>query len=76
MTQGFHLYGLDVQPDFLTFYYDRQQIWQVPNVVPGYGDMYNRPLYVLVDLAYGGGTSINNETNLDKGPKDMWVEYG
>ena len=27
MTEGFHTYGLDLQPDFLTFYFDRNMIW-------------------------------------------------
>jgi len=75
MTTGFHTYGLDLQPDFLTFYYDRQQIWQVSNSIPGYNDSFNRPMYVLVNLAYGGGDSNNNASSLEHGPKDLLVEY-
>jgi len=75
MIEGFHTYGLDIQQDFLTFYYDRRRIWQYPNTIPGFADKYDRDFFVLVDLAYGGGGNDNNVTNLDSGPQDMLVEY-
>ena len=60
MTEGFHSYGFDMQPDLLTFYYDRQVILQVPNSIPGGRGMYDRPMFLMVNLAYGGGGSGNN----------------
>jgi hypothetical protein len=33
METGFHQYGLDYQPDYLTFYYDRELIYQIPNFI-------------------------------------------
>jgi len=75
MIQSFHTYGLDIQEDFLTFYFDRRRVWQFPNAIPGFSDKYDRELYVMVDLAYGGGSSRNNASNLDNNPRDMLVEY-
>jgi len=79
METGFHTYGLDLQPDFLTFYYDREIILQVPNYIPLNGlkeNYYSRPMFVMVNLAYGGGGSSNDKTALDKGgPRDMLVQY-
>jgi len=75
MTTGYHTYGLDLQPDYLTFYYDRQMIVHTPNVIPANNSTYDRPMFVMVNMAYGGGGNINNETNLNKGPLDMLVDY-
>jgi beta-glucanase (GH16 family) len=75
MTTGFHTYGADIQPDYITFYYDRQRIGQMPNAVPGYTDKFDQPMYIMVDLAYGGGYSGNIVSNLLKGPQDMQVRY-
>jgi len=75
MITGFHTYGADIQPDFITFYYDRQRIGQVPNAIPGYTDKFNELLYVMIDLAYGHGYSGNVVSNLLNGPQDMQIRY-
>ena len=49
----------DIQPDYLTYYYDRTMIWQANSSIPGHGT-YDRPMYVMVNLAYGGGGDSNN----------------
>jgi len=69
MTSGFHTYGLDLQPDYLTFYYDRLAIWQMPNIIPGYGDKYDRKFYVMINLALESW--ITNITS----PQDYLVKY-
>jgi beta-glucanase (GH16 family) len=75
MTSGFHSYGVDIQPDYLTFYYDRQRIGQFPNSIPGRSEKFDEPMYVMVDLAYGGGYSGNDISHLLSGPQDMQVQY-
>jgi len=75
MTTGSHTYGLDLQPDFLTFYYDRQMIWQQNNSIPGGHPSYDRPMYVMANLAYGGGGSGNNISYILDHPQDMLIDY-
>jgi beta-glucanase (GH16 family) len=75
MYHNFHTYGMDIQPDFLTVYYDRMEVMRFPNKIPNVAENYDRPLYIMVNLAIGGGSSRNNETNLNKGPQDMLVQY-
>lgn len=75
MTAGFHTYGADIQPDFITFYYDRQRIAQLPNAIPGYTDKFDQPMYIMIDLAYGHGYAGNKVSNLLNGPQDMQVRY-
>jgi beta-glucanase (GH16 family) len=75
MTTGFHTYGADVQPDFITFYYDRQRIGRLPNAVPGYTYKFNQRMYVMINLAYGGGYAGNDVSNLLNGPQDMQIKY-
>jgi len=75
MYSGFHTYGMDIQPDFLTVYYDRMEVMRFPNKIPNVAENYDRPMYIMVNLAIGGGGSTNNQTNFDKGPQDMYVQY-
>jgi len=72
MTSDFHTYGLDIQSEYLTFYYDRLAYWQMPNVIPGTTETYNRPFYVLVNLAYGNGDNAPSGANF---LQDMLVDY-
>ena len=98
MDEGFHTYGIDLQPDLLTFYYDREIIYQTANNIPveyvdvrskkyslnwptlstGSDQKYDRKMYVMVNLAYGGGGSSNsNLTSALAGGqvRDMMVKY-
>ena len=75
MTTGMHSYGFDMQPDLLTFYYDRQLILQVPNVIPDGRGSYDRPMYLMVNLAYGGGGPGNNISYILDHPQLMYVQY-
>ena len=47
MQSGMHTYGIDIQPDSLTYYYDRTMIWQATSAIPNHGT-YDRPLYIMV----------------------------
>lgn len=47
-TQGFHTYGVDWQPDKITWYFDGQQVMQQNTP----SDM-NKPMYVVLDTLTG-----------------------
>jgi beta-glucanase (GH16 family) len=47
--KGYHTYGVDWKPDTVTFYFDRQQIYQVKTP----SDMH-KPMCMLANLAVGG----------------------
>jgi beta-glucanase (GH16 family) len=49
LSAGFHRYGVDWEPDQITFYFDGQ----VTGTAPTAPDM-NSPMYMIVDLAVGG----------------------
>ncbi|MGZ3312629.1 MAG: family 16 glycosylhydrolase [Caulobacteraceae bacterium] len=48
-TTGFHTYGMDWEPDFVTWYFDGQKVFQIATP----SDM-NQPMYMIVNLAVGG----------------------
>jgi len=66
LTSGFHTYGVDVEPDKLTFYFDRHETWSVATP-PELRD----PMMVLVSLALGSGWPIDKTPN----PSIMKVDY-
>ncbi|HXC26702.1 MAG TPA: family 16 glycosylhydrolase [Stellaceae bacterium] len=66
LTSEFHIYGVDVEPDFITFYLDRSETWRVATP-PELRD----PLMMLVDLALGSGWPIDKTPN----PSVMKVDY-
>jgi beta-glucanase (GH16 family) len=66
LTSGFHTYGVDVEPDWITFYLDRRETWRAATP-PELQD----PLMVLVDLALGSGWPIDKTPN----PSVMKVDY-
>jgi hypothetical protein len=53
LSQGFHYYGVDVENDFITFYFDR---YQVGNAIPTstYPEA-TLPTCIYIDYAFGGG---------------------
>jgi beta-glucanase (GH16 family) len=66
LTSGFHTYGVDVEPDWITFYRDRRETWQLATPAE-----LKDPLMVLVDLALGSGWPIDKTPN----PSVMQVDY-
>ena len=58
LSAGFHRYGADVAPDFVSFYFDRREIWRAPTPPE-----LTRPLMILADLALGGGWPIGGTAN-------------
>ena len=66
LTSGFHTFGADVEPDWITFYLDRRETWRVATPKE-----LKEPLMVLVDLALGSGWPIDRTPN----PSVMKVDY-
>lgn len=66
MTRAFHTYGVDINEDVMTFYFDRRPVWSHPT-----GDVHKRPLAILVNLALGGGWPIRETPD----PSYMYVDY-
>jgi beta-glucanase (GH16 family) len=66
MTTDFHTYGCLVARDFIHFYFDAQQIWQTSTPPEAL-----EPLYVMVDLALGGGWPVSQTPN----PSYLLVDY-
>jgi beta-glucanase (GH16 family) len=69
MSAGFHRYGVDWEPDKVTFYFDGQ----VTGVAPTAPDM-NGPMYMIVNLALGGSWAgpVDGSTPF---PADMQIDY-
>lgn len=58
LSQAFHTYGAEVTPQWVIFYFDRQEAWRTatpPRPLSG--------LDVLVDLGLGGGWPIDKAPN-------------
>jgi hypothetical protein len=66
MTDDFHTYGVRVEPDFITYYFDRSEIRR--DRTPKEAKV---PLYLMVDLALEGGWPIDRTPN----PSVMEVDY-
>ena len=66
MTTGFHTYGALVKPDYIHFYFDGVEQWKTPTPPEA-----KEPLYVMVDLALGGGWPIDHTPN----PSHLYVDY-
>jgi len=65
-TSTFHRYGVDVRPDFVTFYFDRVAVWKTPTPAS-----HRRPQMILLNLALGGGWPIDEVVS----PSFMYVDY-
>jgi beta-glucanase (GH16 family) len=66
LSSGFHTYGVDVEPQWITFYLDRQPTWRVPTPPE-----LKQPLMILLNLALGGGWPIDDTPD----PSMMKIDY-
>lgn len=66
MTDDFHRYGVMVDSDFITFYYDGVELRRVKTP-----EEAKVRLYLLVNLALGGGWPIDKTPD----PSYMYVDY-
>jgi beta-glucanase (GH16 family) len=66
LSSGFHTFGADVEPDWITFYLDRVETWRVATPPE-----LRHPLMVLVSLALGSGWPTDQTPD----PSIMAVDY-
>src|SRR5207245_4416644 len=66
MTAGFHTYAALIKTDYVHFYIDGIEQWKTPTPQEA-----KEPLYVMVDLAVGGGWPIDQTTD----PSHLYVDY-
>lgn len=69
MSAGFHRYGVDWQPDKVTFYFDGQ----VMGVAPTAPDMHG-PMYIITNLAIGGSWAGPPDASTPF-PAQMQIDY-
>jgi beta-glucanase (GH16 family) len=62
----FHTYGVDVDPMWTTFYFDRAKVWEIKTP-----DEHQKPLFILLNLALGSGWPIDKTPS----PSYMYVDY-
>jgi len=66
-----HIYGVKVAPDFITWYIDGQQIWQIPTPT----ERHNDPLFIMVDYGLGGGWPLSGEPYASKVTSSLLVDW-
>jgi len=66
MTTGFHTYAALIRTDYIHFYIDGVEQWKTPTP-----EEAKESLYVMVDLALGGGWPIDQTPD----PSHLYVEY-
>jgi beta-glucanase (GH16 family) len=69
MTTGFHTYGVDWEPNTITWYFDGQKVFQTATPA----DM-NKPMYMIADLAVGGYWPGDPDTSTPF-PAQMKIDY-
>jgi len=69
MSTGYHTYGVDWEADYITYYFDGQQIFKTATPA----DMH-QPMYMIANLAVGGywPGMVNSTTPF---PAEMKIDY-
>lgn len=62
----FHTYGVSIENDWTIFYHDRKEMGRIKTPPE-----YHRPMFILLNLALGGGWPIDETPN----PSLMLVDY-
>jgi beta-glucanase (GH16 family) len=66
LSDEFHVYGAQVDPENITYYLDRKEIWKVKTPVE-----HKMPLLLMANLALGSGWPIDKTPN----PSVMAIDY-
>jgi beta-glucanase (GH16 family) len=69
MSQDYHIYGLNWQPDTITWYFDGAPVFQIETPA----DMHD-PMYVIANLAVGG-TWPGSPDDSTPFPAEMKIDY-
>jgi beta-glucanase (GH16 family) len=72
----FHTYGLQWTPETMIWYLDGVQKFKVNNVEHLWSSWpFNKPFYLLLNLAMGGWGGTTNRTLLKDNPQDYQIDY-
>jgi beta-glucanase (GH16 family) len=63
LVEEFHTYGAAINPDWIVFYMDREEMARTPTP-----PQHKQPLFILISLALGSGWPI------DKTPNPSWMD--
>ena len=66
LTQEFHTYGVEVDPQWVTYYLDRREVARFPTPAE-----HHDPLHPIVNLAMGPGYPIDRTPD----PSTLYVDY-
>ena len=66
LYEDFHTYGVDIDQEWTTFYFDRREVTKTKTPPE-----HDRPMFILVDLGLGGGWPIDQAPS----PSYMYVSY-
>lgn len=64
-TDHFNRYGVRITKDWVTFFFDRQEVWHTPT-----RPEFRQPMYMLANLALGSGWPIDKVAN----PSFMYIK--
>ncbi len=64
-TEAFNRYGVAIDQDRVTFYFNRKEVWRTPT-----RPEYRQPMYMLANLALGAGWPIDKVPN----PSFMYIK--
>lgn len=65
-TERFNTYGVDVEEDWITFYFNRQAVWRTQTK-----SEHRQPMYMMANLALGGGFPIADTPD----PSVLLIDY-
>lgn len=68
LTEDFNTYGVLIEDDFVTFYFNREPVWRVARP---WDDDVDPEFFPLVNLALGSGWPIDKTPN----PSYLYVDY-
>jgi hypothetical protein len=66
LSRKFNTFGILIEPDQTSFYFNRREYWSTPTPPE-----YNQPMYILANLALGGGWPIDHLSS----PQVMDIQY-
>jgi beta-glucanase (GH16 family) len=69
-TGSYHIYGVRIDPQNITWYIDGQQTNQTATPAD-----YNQPLYMMVDYALGGGWPLSGDPFPELGTSALSVDW-
>jgi hypothetical protein len=66
LSSQFNTFGVLIEPKLTRFYFNRREIWSTATP-----PQYNQPMYILADLAIGGGWPFDKLSS----PQNMVIQY-